>query len=182
MTISQWTGVAGRQAVQIVTVDPRTRRIEGRLRDGAVIQVALPATSVLFRWPNEGEWWFVEYKTGGPVLCDYVEQPDAAQPIEELMPGEARIDSSKVVVPGDVVVTGAINPEGGLFRADQVPLESIDGVRTTFTVSESFVPETLSVTLNGLQEPVAEMLPNRFGFADAPILGDLILCAYQVGN
>lgn len=102
MPISAFNNVP-RQYVRITTVDPRHRIIHGVLKDGTSVPVGIISTQALFRWPREGEVWSVQYNNGW-YLDEFVELHDPLSAIEDLLPGEARIDADRVVINGPIRV------------------------------------------------------------------------------
>ena len=60
----------------------------------------------------------------------------------------------------------------------------VDGIATTFTVANNYVPGTLKVYLNGLRQQSGigndydEVLPNQFTVPIAPIVGDIFIVEY----
>lgn len=112
MPVSDFVNVVTRQPVIIVTCDPPTRRLEGRLKDGAVIQIAGWSASPFFRWPNEGETWNVVYENGLPTLDGYVEPADSLVPSSSLSPGEARIDASTAKFTNNIDVGSSLSVHG----------------------------------------------------------------------
>lgn len=124
--------------IQIISVNPSTRTLEGQFNDGGVISVSLTDVPTTFRWPKEGEIWSVQrdsanaimwrlgsrlpgqtsYVMGTQRYLSYVED----FPIENMAPGEARIDAEaifdavgrRLLREGDVVAasgTGTGTPE-----------------------------------------------------------------------
>lgn len=76
---------------------------------------------------------------------------------------------------------GPPGPDGALsLRVKKLPVETPDGLISTFTVSENYTALTLVVTLNGLEEVVVEAPPNHFTFSAPPLINDLILLRYRV--
>lgn len=112
MSISSFQTTTSKQRVQIVTVDPERRVIQAALKDNAIIFVAVWDIPTFFRWPKEGEIWSVIYENGMPRLGDYVEQDDAPEQIETLLPGQARIDADLVKFSGQARVRGNLIVEG----------------------------------------------------------------------
>lgn len=61
------------------------------------------------------------------------------------------------------------------------PLELPDGVRTAFTVPNTYAAGSLQVSLNGLIEGfIAETTSSVFTFENAPIVSDIIRLSYDV--
>lgn len=102
-------GISQRGRLQIVTVDPPTRRIEGHIKDGSMIQVAVWEIPAAFRWPIEGEVWTIYKDTGiwmlGARVQDGMVNTDddgirtketEANPVENLSPGDMKLDGSIV--------------------------------------------------------------------------------------
>jgi hypothetical protein len=112
MPISDYATTVPKQYVQITTVDTRTRVVQGRLKDGVIVPISMTNTPPFFRWPRENEVWSICYTTGGWILGEFAEQVDAQSPIESLLPGEARIDASRLVVPGNLDVSGYLKVKG----------------------------------------------------------------------
>lgn len=65
-----------------------------------------------------------------------------------------------------------------LRRCYASPVETPNGVLTTFTVPEEYTAGTLVVTLNGLVEPVTEIDETTFEFVDPPEATDTIYLDY----
>lgn len=83
-------------------------------------------------------------------------------------------------VAGPTGATGAPGQTIVTVKAQESPTVSPNGILTTFTLPDaSIVAGSLTVTLNGLEEPIIET-GNTFTFTDAPYIGDLILCSYQI--
>lgn len=97
--------------VKILTVDPRSRRVEGLLKDGIPIPLAVWEIGPFFRWPREGEEWTAIYENNFWRLGDYVtDESDTA--LNSLMPGEARIDSDKLYIAGEAYApTAPVNTD-----------------------------------------------------------------------
>lgn len=86
-----------KQYVQIETVGRKTRRLEGRLKDGGAVAIGIYEISKAFRWPKVGEYWSVHNENGTWMLGDRLElDPDAEFPIEDLGEGELRLDSDTI--------------------------------------------------------------------------------------
>lgn len=83
---------ANKQQAIILTVDPATRRVEAKLKDGGIVQVAVIETGAIFRWPKEGETWTIFRQNYYWYLGDQVQQ-DASFGIEDLGIGDAQIKS-----------------------------------------------------------------------------------------
>lgn len=67
------------------------------------------------------------------------------------------------------------------LKYNQPVIQSPNGVRTTFTIAQNYVPGSLWVTLNGLIEQfVNELTPNTFSFDTAPLGSDIVLVNYVV--
>ncbi len=91
--------------VVILTVDPRTRQVEARLKDGVPIALAVWETPPFFRWPREGEEWTAIYESNFWRLGEYV-GGERDTFIEGLMPGEGRIDADKIFISGQTFAQG----------------------------------------------------------------------------
>jgi hypothetical protein len=93
------------QQIRIVTVDPTTARVEGVMKDGAMIQVAVWDAPLTFRWPEEGETWRIYRRGIQWFLDDLVEDPKDVKSINDLEAGEAKIAASTVYTrEGDEIV------------------------------------------------------------------------------
>lgn len=94
-----------KQRVTITTVDPPTRKLEGRLGDGGVIRIMTWDVSSTFRWPQEDEVWTIYLENGYWMLGSRILNPEEDVPLEDLAPGSVRIDGSTIVdAAGDEVV------------------------------------------------------------------------------
>lgn len=85
--------------VKIMTVDPPTRRIEGVLKDGSMIQIAVWDVPNAFRWPQEGETWLV-HKQGTIWVLDNRQQQtqdETSQPVTSMSPGQMILDSTDII-------------------------------------------------------------------------------------
>lgn len=108
-----------KQRVQIVTVDPESRRIEALTKDGAIIQIAVFEIPTQFRWPVEGEFWTV-YREGLYWHLGSAFEVDEDFKVEDMEPGETKIGSDKIrTKSGDRVV--AIEGEDEDRPDDTVP-------------------------------------------------------------
>ena len=92
----QKRNVPERARVRILTVSPASRRIEGGLRDGGTIQITVIDVGPLFRWPVEGEQWNVVRRNNAWMLDGSIQGKLEDTPIEDLDPGEAKIDADNV--------------------------------------------------------------------------------------
>lgn len=105
-----------KQRVKILTVDPATRRVEGVLKDGTAIQIAVWEISPLFRWPKEEENWSV-WKENGYWMLDSPMEDKRFQdkPVEDLNAGDVRVNA-----PGDMHITaqGEIQASGKIVAND----------------------------------------------------------------
>lgn len=89
-----------------MTCDPSTRRIEARLKDGATIQIAIWEIPSGFRWPQEGEYWTVQYRNNFWHLGQPMEIGESNKPIEDLAPGDTKIgggDNTKIYIDAELV-------------------------------------------------------------------------------
>lgn len=116
MPVGQYmkAGYGRKLAARIITVDPATRRIEGTLKDGAMVQIKAQEVGTVFRWPLEGEIWTIRQDDGFWVLDRRFENPeDGYGEITDLQPGETKITGNTTIagttsITGDLVVEGAI--------------------------------------------------------------------------
>lgn len=125
MSIGGWDNVPAvqEQRVRIVTCDPSTSRIEGVLKDGAIVQIAVWETPSLFVWPREGETWTIQRSGLYWMLGSLLEDESEPHPIGDLQPGEAKIASDSVRDRSDrqfvaVDVTGAASGEAVVREGD----------------------------------------------------------------
>jgi hypothetical protein len=91
------------QRVQIVTCDPSQRLIEGRLRDGVVVRIAVWEIPSGFRWPQQGEYWTINYRNNFWHLGQPMEVGESRKPIEDLEPGDTKFgggEDSTVYIDG----------------------------------------------------------------------------------
>jgi hypothetical protein len=79
------------QRVQIVTCDPSQRLIEGKLRDGVTVRIAVWEIPSGFRWPQQGEYWTINYRNNFWHLGQPMEVGESTKPIEDLSPGDTKI-------------------------------------------------------------------------------------------
>ena len=85
------------QLIRITTVDPSQRLVEGVLKDGAPIRVAIWEVPTNFRWPVQGETWSVTRRANHWFLGNAYEDTESEEfPIEDLAPGETKIGSSAI--------------------------------------------------------------------------------------
>lgn len=119
--------------------------------------------------------------TAQPAVAQRTATPQVEQPISVLGPVQGPKGE-----PGTAGATGATGVTGSpgqtivTVKAQKTPTGTKNGVNKLFTLPDSsIVVGSLTVTLNGLEEPVVES-GNTFTFTDAPINADVILCRYQV--
>jgi hypothetical protein len=114
MAISDWMtqGLADKQIVRILTVDPTKRRVEGALKDGTMIQIKVWEVPTVFRWPKTEEMWTVRRDHGFWSLDARLENNhDGLGRIEDIAEGETKITGAtliggNVTIDGDLIVTG----------------------------------------------------------------------------
>lgn len=95
-----------KQRVTIVTVDPTQRRVQGALKDGGPIEIAVWEVDSFFVWPQQGETWTVNYQNGYWMLGSRILELDSNTQVEALSPGQARIGADTILTPsGNSVVT-----------------------------------------------------------------------------
>jgi hypothetical protein len=131
-----------RVAVRIITVDPPTRRVEGALRSGGMIQIRVWDTPSLFRWPEEGEVWLVQRKGLYWELDSRVENnEDGKGRIEDVPAGTAQVHGSQIKMGDgrDVVVTDQTNiPQGRTLTWDGA--KWVPGVAASPTYTNATLP------------------------------------------
>lgn len=93
-------GLSAKTRVTIMTVDPTTRRLEGAMKDGSMIQIAVREVPAAFVWPQVGETWLVRKDSGIWMLdCRQQYSADATSlDITTMSPGEMILDSNTVVI------------------------------------------------------------------------------------
>lgn len=84
------------QRVRITLVDPSTRQLQGTLRDGASINITVWQVAASFVWPLVGEQWTVTRQSGVWILGQRMEAADGSHSIQDLEPGQAKIDANVV--------------------------------------------------------------------------------------
>jgi hypothetical protein len=98
-------GYGPRMGCTILTVDPKQRKIEAILKDGAAVQVAVFDTPGFFVWPKVGERWTIHKYNGIWMLNHRLGTEDDHQ-IDDLEPGQAKIDADIIKTPsGSSLVT-----------------------------------------------------------------------------
>jgi hypothetical protein len=83
---------------KIITVEPAQRRVEGVIKSGAVVQVAVYTVDPFFRWPKVGENWMIRRENGTWFLDSKWQNQEGeseANPtiINNLNEGDALIDT-----------------------------------------------------------------------------------------
>lgn len=112
-------GYGPKAACRIITVDPATRRIEGALRDGAMVQIKAVEVSTVFRWPLEGEIWLIRQDDGYWVLDSRMENPqDGLGDVTELNPGDTKITGNTRIA-GNLTVDGTVSFAGSESAVSQ---------------------------------------------------------------
>lgn len=107
-----------KQRVLITTVDPATRRIEGVLKDGAVIQIALYEIPAQFRWPKVNEYWTVTREANFWYLGSAHEMEDETFPVEAMEPGDTKVAGDRIFdALGNRLLTGVELNTFGLTSA-----------------------------------------------------------------
>lgn len=106
----------------ITACDPSQRLVQGQLKDGGQISIAVFEIPPAFRWPIVGEIWSI-YKEnyywmlGGRVNVDSQE----VSPVTEMQPGELRLDGSKLYLDKTFAVTGnTLDGTGTLSLLEQL--------------------------------------------------------------
>ena len=71
-----------------------------------------------------------------------------------------------------------------VHRYHVIPYGDIDGSNRRFRVPTSYIPGSMRVMLNGLNLPVTEIteFPDEglFDLKDAPLVGDVVWCHYDI--
>lgn len=109
MPLSDHYARTERLAVQIVTCDPATQRLEGVGKDAAVIQISTSGRPPAFRWPKEGEYWVIERENADWTLLARIEE-------------DGLVIKAKDGQPGDLM-----SPEGWIPQSD-VPIRYNDTI------------------------------------------------------
>lgn len=98
---------------QITFCDPATRRIEGFIKGGAIVQIAVWETPNAFRWPIENEIWTIIYSNGFWHLgqkIDYDQEADVTTNLADIQPGDTRLATGGTIhLDGDVSIKGSLD-------------------------------------------------------------------------
>lgn len=98
---------------QITLCDPYTRRIEGLIKGGAIVQIAVWDTPNAFRWPIQNEIWTILYSNGYWHLgqkIDYDQEADVTTNLAEIQPGDTRLATGGTIhLDGDVSIKGNLD-------------------------------------------------------------------------
>jgi hypothetical protein len=103
-----------RQMGLITTVEPATRKIEAKLKDGGEIAVSLFDIPPFFVWPKVGDLWIIR-KDGGYWKLDTKIDTDKEYPVDNLNAGEGKISADIIKTPSgkNVVVVDKTNGTNG---------------------------------------------------------------------
>src|SRR6266550_4725858 len=74
----------------IVTSDPSTQTIEGKIQRGEVVSISAYYTNPFFRWPAVGEHWVIREENGSWFLEGLWQTEEGEEP----QPGDAVISTS----------------------------------------------------------------------------------------
>lgn len=114
---------------KIVTVEPAQRRIEGVIKSGAVVQVAIYTVNPFFRWPVVGENWMIRRENGTWILDSLWQEANGEEPdsqiVNDINEGDALIDTptGKIrLTTGAIVITSGA--EGAVRERGRVKLSS----------------------------------------------------------
>ena len=129
-------GYGRKMTARIITVDPATRRIEGYIKDGAMVQIAAQTVNTVFRWPLEGEIWIIRKDDGIWILDKRIENPeDGLGDVSELNAGDTKITGNTVIA-GTASINGDTNVTGNLTvnnkTIEDIVLENMDADRRAF--------------------------------------------------
>lgn len=132
-----------KQRVKILTVDPKTRRIEGVLKDFGSIQIAVFEVAAHFRWPKEGETWTVQRENNYWMLGSPDEEPGASKTIQDIAPGDTLLgtDNSTTHVVGKLTGSGDISTDQSFIQ------KSPNGHRWRLNISNTGVITTTDLGL-----------------------------------
>lgn len=97
MAVSNQYSMNNKVRVQIVTVDPASRRLEGMLKDGAVVQIATWEVGPAFVWPKLDEHWTIRRENAYWYLGARIEKLGDDHSVQDMQPGHAKIGADVVV-------------------------------------------------------------------------------------
>lgn len=114
-----------KRGCRIVTCDPATKTIEGKIQRGEVVPINAYYLSPFFRWPQIGELWVIREENGSWFLEGLWEEQEGVG----AEPGDAIISSNA----GRVLlnVQGVLRPLKVLL-VSTLPLEPYDGQEVYF--------------------------------------------------
>jgi hypothetical protein len=110
---------AEKYGCKIITVEPAQRRVEGVIKSGAVVQVAVYTVDPFFRWPKVGENWMIRRENGTWFLDSKWQNQEGESEsnptiVNNLNEGDALIDTP----------TGKVYLTSGNLLATEVQVEA----------------------------------------------------------
>ena len=157
-------GYGRKMAARIITVDPATRRIEGHLKDGAMVQIAAQAVSTVFRWPLEGEVWIIRKDDGFWILDKRIENPeDGLGDISELNAGDTKITGNTVIA-GSAKISGNTTIDGSLIVNNNSLENIITGLLPQFATQVARTTSSLSIGLSSTLAGTGNLFPTSITF------------------
>lgn len=154
-------GPAMKVRAYIVTVDPTTRRVEARIKDGAVVQVAVWELPLLFRWPIVGEWWTLIMESGYWMLDKPIEvRANATLEVEALEEGDVRINAPS----GRVTIMADTGTRAFAYKH----VETVgDGIKTVFPIVHNLNTYDIMGQVRSTTPPRAVLIEDDAGYAAA---------------
>jgi len=106
--ITDHVQVRHKRGCRIVTCDPATKTIEGKIQRGEIVPINAYSYTGNFRWPKVGENWVIEEKNGSWFLDSIWEEQEPDEEVGNIEPGDTVISASS----GRILknVNGVVSP------------------------------------------------------------------------
>lgn len=145
---------------------PEIRRIEGRLRDNAVIQITVWEVPGAFVWPQVGETWTVHRTGGAWMLGSRLESLEEDASISDLVSGAGRLDANVITTRDGRTVVAL---DFTTFDDDDIPVW--DAITARFLpVAFPAVPEVTTLPNPGTDGQIVDLLVDSVGTYGGPYL------------
>lgn len=167
--------------VEITEVNTINQWVEGIDHMRAPYRIEWYTHGPVVTVPKVGDRWIITKLNNSWKLMWCYEQAFPQTRLDEMVPGDKRLEADRVILNGQIVINGAI-----WKYVEHVYNENPLGVKNSsnleFKVNKAFLPQSLRYYRNGLRESLASESPSSglFQVTIAPASGDSLIVDYDI--